>query len=99
MRTHDERTHDERMLLMMGPHPAAPHPETVRAFGTEGRLGGVNEIPGSPDVYPFIEFRGSDIKDLRVIGAASAPGPPADPAIISVRFPQQGVRERAAADV
>ena len=37
----------------------------VVSFGTEGR--GTTQIQGSNTVYPNVVFRGSDIKDLKVI--------------------------------
>jgi hypothetical protein len=76
------------------------HEDAVRSFGTEGRTNGAREVPGSATVYPFIEFRASDIKDLAVVEQA-APAPPAaaelqDPAIVSVchraRRPVSGAR-------
>ena len=63
--------------------------ENVRSYGTEGRKGNpAEEIEGNDHVYPYIVFRGSDVKDLSIIGDA---GPqkqqqavPDDPAILGV---------------
>ncbi|KAI9104100.1 Scd6-like Sm domain-containing protein [Phlyctochytrium arcticum] len=63
--------------------------ENVRSFGTEGRLGDpAEELPGSDEIYPYVVFRGADVKDLHVMNApAEEPAPPArtlnDPAIVS----------------
>src|SRR5690554_281613 len=62
--------------------------EKVVSHGTEGRRGDpASEIAGSENVYEYIVFRGSDVKDLRIEEPASrekpAP-PPDDPAILGV---------------
>ncbi|KAH8677891.1 Scd6-like Sm domain-containing protein [Xylariales sp. PMI_506] len=65
--------------------------ENVRSFGTEGRRGKPEEeILPSDQVYEYIVFRGSDVKDLRI---EEGPGPkennppavPDDPAIVGAR--------------
>ena len=66
--------------------------KNVSSFGTEGRRGG-DEIAPSDQVYEYIVFRGSDVKDLRI---ESVPPPqqkpppplvPDDPAIVGVSVP------------
>jgi protein LSM14 len=62
--------------------------ENVRSFGTEGRRGG-EEISPSDQVYEYIVFRGSDVKDLRIeehpgIKENKPPAVPDDPAIVGV---------------
>ncbi len=57
----------------------------VRSFGTEDRTS-TKFIPPRSEVYEFIIFRGSDIKDLNVseMPAEEQPSsPPQDPAILS----------------
>ena len=58
-------------------------PPTVRSFGTEDR---VTEKPVAPrsEVYEYIIFRASDIKDLLVEDPPSSPGL-SDPAIIQAQ--------------
>lgn len=63
--------------------------EQVISHGTEGRRGGEDEIAGSDNVYEYIVFRGSDVKDLRIEEPAQKkpqPPPPQldDPAILGV---------------
>jgi protein LSM14 len=67
--------------------------ENVTSFGTEGRRNGEDEIPASDNIYEYIVFRGSDVKDLRIEEPAKEtkpPPPPAipnDPAILGVSLP------------
>lgn len=65
--------------------------ENVRSFGTEGRRGAPQEeIAPSDQVYEYIVFRGSDVKDLRIEEHPSIkenkppPSMPDDPAIVGV---------------
>ncbi|KAI1388211.1 Scd6-like Sm domain-containing protein [Hypoxylon trugodes] len=66
--------------------------ENVRSFGTEGRKGNPDEeIAPSDQVYEYIVFRGSDVKDLRIEQAPvppkenQPPKVPDDPAIVGAR--------------
>lgn len=64
--------------------------ENVRSFGTEGRKSRLEEEVGPSDqVYEYIVFRGSDVKDLRIedhptIKENKPPVMPNDPAIVGV---------------
>ncbi|MCJ1294083.1 hypothetical protein MMC34_005640 [Xylographa carneopallida] len=66
--------------------------EQVVSFGTEGRRSD-DEVPASDNVYEYIVFRGSDVKDLRIEEGpkeSKPPKPPVpdDPAILgSARRP------------
>lgn len=59
-------------------------------MGTEGRKNGIDEKPANKDkVWPYIVFRGSDVKDLRIEEAPEEKAPPPapvpdDPAILGV---------------
>ena len=56
---------------------------SVRSFGTENRPS-AKHIPPRSEVYEFIIFRGSDIKDLNVSEMPEeTSSPPQDPAILS----------------
>lgn len=64
--------------------------ENVRSFGTEGRRNRPEEeIAPSDQVYDYIIFRGSDVKDLRIedhpgMKENKPPAMPEDPAIVNV---------------
>lgn len=65
--------------------------ENVRSHGTEGRKSDASEeVSASDQVYDFIVFRGSDVKDLRIEEGPAAPKEnqpppmPNDPAIVGV---------------
>ena len=55
---------------------------TVRSYGTEDRPV-PKPIPPRSEVYEYIIFRGSDIKDLNVSEVPKEEEPPIDPAIVS----------------
>jgi Scd6-like Sm domain len=56
---------------------------TVRSFGTEDRETPYPIMP-QPTVYDYILFRGSDIKDIRVVNNVAIPN---DPAIMQMHLP------------
>lgn len=58
----------------------------VRSFGTEDRETQY-PVPAQNQVYDYILFRGSDIKDIRVINNVAHPQPLNDPAIMQLSVP------------
>lgn len=64
--------------------------EQVTSYGTEGRRGNpADEVAASNELYEYIVFRGSDVKDLRIEEAPKETKPPPpqvpnDPAILGV---------------
>ncbi|GMH42978.1 hypothetical protein BSKO_10900 [Bryopsis sp. KO-2023] len=60
--------------------------QQVKSFGTEGRRAGDAQVHPGEEVYEYIVFRGSDIKELNVIEYARPRGLD-DPAIISAVGP------------
>ena len=55
----------------------------VKSFGTENRPV-PKHVPPRSEVYEYIIFRGSDIKDLHVSEVSKQEEQPPDPAILSV---------------
>ncbi|GAA5887066.1 hypothetical protein JCM6882_009436 [Rhodosporidiobolus microsporus] len=75
------------VLHSIDPQAATVSLEKVRSLGTEGRKGNpAEEVPASDNVYDFIVFRASDVKDLQ-IEAPAAESTPADPAIVGTAAP------------
>lgn len=74
--------------------------EQVVSFGTEGRRGDPDdEIAPADNIYEYIVFRGSDVKDLRIEEAPAKenvpptqPKVPDDPAILGVSLPAFSLR-------
>lgn len=77
-------------LVEINPTESTVSLENVKSHGTEGRKADpADEVQGSPQIYEFIVFRGSDVKDLRVDEAPAPkenlpPQMPNDPAIVGV---------------
>lgn len=69
--------------------------EQVVSFGTEGRRPD-DEVPPSDNVYEYIVFRGSDVKDLKIEETPKETQPPKppqvpdDPAILNVSVHESG---------
>ncbi|XP_054639704.1 protein LSM14 homolog B [Dunckerocampus dactyliophorus] len=61
----------------------------VKCFGTEGRPTD-RPTPPKDDIYEYITFRGSDIKDITLCEAPRHHGLPADPAIVQSQSSSPG---------
>lgn len=74
----------EGRLFTVDPQECTIALANVRSFGTEDRD---TQFPVAPQnqVYEYILFRGTDIKDIRVVNAVSAL--PNDPAIVQMTVP------------
>lgn len=74
----------EGRLFTVDPQECTIALASVRSFGTEDRD---TQFPVAPQnqVYDYILFRGSDIKDIRVVN--SVPSLPNDPAIMQLSVP------------
>lgn len=74
--------------------------ENVKSFGTEGRKANTDEeeVPPNDQIYEYIVFRGTDVKDLRIEEGPSTvkenkpPAVPNDPAIVGVSLPPMSTR-------
>ena len=56
--------------------------QNVRSFGTETRKPPAETIPPSAEVFDYIIFRGSDIKDLHVCETSASDPAPASPKVL-----------------
>jgi len=74
----------EGRLFTVDPQECTIALANVRSFGTEDRETSYPIMPQTT-VYDYILFRGSDIKDIRVVNLAV----PNDPAIMHMQLPQQ----------
>ena len=92
--THSRRSHYSWLASYVGTlHEISSENSTVAleqvvSFGTEGRRPD-DEVPASDNVYEYIVFRGSDVKDLRIEEGPKENNPPKppvpdDPAILGV---------------
>eukprot|EP01012_Entosiphon_sulcatum_P054093 TRINITY_DN7460_c0_g1_i2.p1 TRINITY_DN7460_c0_g1~~TRINITY_DN7460_c0_g1_i2.p1 ORF type:complete len:343 (+),score=46.64 TRINITY_DN7460_c0_g1_i2:1003-2031(+) len=90
----------EGVLYSVNPEQNTVALRNVKMFGTEGRKKDSPQIPPGDQIYEFIIFRGSDIKDLTVYDAIPPPeqqqnrNTPPDPAIVSAwtqQAPQQSL--------
>ncbi|KAL2917485.1 hypothetical protein HK105_202766 [Polyrhizophydium stewartii] len=61
--------------------------EQVRSYGTEGRMGNPSdEIEPVDQIFPFIVFKGSDVKDLHIINH-----PPPPPPVMPPGYPMPAI--------
>ncbi|KAJ1343668.1 hypothetical protein BSLG_001743 [Batrachochytrium salamandrivorans] len=59
-------------LHSINPQEASVALEQVRSYGTEGRAGNaMEEIQAVDQIFPFIIFKGSDVKDLKIIDSTA----------------------------
>lgn len=93
MDLHSNRTRYSGILHEINSEESTVSLENVKSFGTEGRKGNPDEeIAPSEQVYEYIVFRGSDVKDLRIEQAPAPPKEnlppkvPDDPAILGVSY-------------
>lgn len=82
----------EGILYTIDPKESTVALQNVRSFGTEGRKKDGEQIPPVNEIYDYIIFRGSDIKDLTVCEPPTTTPPsarptPTDPAIIATQMP------------
>ncbi|CRK92681.1 CLUMA_CG006315, isoform A [Clunio marinus] len=73
----------EGRLFTVDPQECTIALANVRSFGTEDRETPYPIMP-QPTVYDYILFRGSDIKDIRVVNNVAIPN---DPAIMQMHLP------------
>ncbi|KAK7873776.1 hypothetical protein R5R35_005770 [Gryllus longicercus] len=82
----------EGRLFTLDPQECTIALANVRSFGTEDRETQYRVAPQN-EVYDYILFRGSDIKDIRVVNNV---GPlPNDPAIVQLSVPPSGLASSA----
>eukprot|EP00189_Rhodosorus_marinus_P009487 CAMPEP_0184741062 /NCGR_PEP_ID=MMETSP0315-20130426/4151_1 /TAXON_ID=101924 /ORGANISM="Rhodosorus marinus, Strain UTEX LB 2760" /LENGTH=527 /DNA_ID=CAMNT_0027211191 /DNA_START=58 /DNA_END=1641 /DNA_ORIENTATION=+ len=83
----------EGTLYQIDPKASTVSLEHVRSFGSEGRPRDGPPVPASNEMYSYIVFRASDIKELKFLAPAPAkpaqPQMPADPAIVDSGYDQK----------